>query len=69
MEPAQRFEIRVRQRAATYWYTLTDRQTNFTYHGPKGYNSRGSAKEAAVLLADQITDEFNEDVYEYGPVM
>jgi hypothetical protein len=69
MDAAHRFEIRITQRQAWYYFSLTDRQTNFVYHGGKGYNAKGGAKEAAVMLADSITDEFNEEVYDYGPLM
>lgn len=66
---AQRFEIRIVQRKAWFFYTLLDRQTSTSYPSLKPYNSKGAAKEAAILLADSITDEFNEEVHDYGPML
>jgi hypothetical protein len=63
----QRFEIEITQRRATYYFTLYDRVKKTYYVGNKSYNSRGSAREAATLMADAISAEFNEETYEYGP--
>lgn len=62
-----RFEIRITKRQIWYYFSLTDRLTGAVHYTGKGYNSKGSAKEAAYLLANSLSEEIELETYDLGP--